>query len=86
MRISFQKFKNLMQLVALSLFLGASCNKETPPPTLSGPKTQELVRRVPEKEPDWVFGVNEKDGDKDLYFVGISKKFREERPEDSNVI
>ena len=80
MRSSFQKFKNLMQLVAvLSLFLGASCNKETPPPTPSGPKTQELVRRVPEKEPDWVFGVNEKDGDKDLYFVGISKKFREER-------
>ena len=75
MRISFQKNKNLIQLVAaLSLFLGASCNKETPPPTLSGPKTQELVRRIPEKEPDWVFGVNEKDADKDLYFTPLGGK------------
>ena len=80
MRSSSLEYKNLIQFVAaLSLFWGASCNKETPPPTPSGPKTQELVRRVPEKEPDWVFGVSEKDGDKDLYFVGISKKFREER-------
>ena len=80
MRSSFQKFKNLIQLVAaLSLFLGASCNKEKPPPTPSGPKTEELLSTSHEKKPEWLSGVQEVKGEKDLFFVGISKKFREER-------
>ena len=75
-----RKYSSLsLKLILAVAFLAAACSKEshTPPPL--GPKTQELLRRIPETEPEWVFNAEDLSDDENLYFVGISKKFREER-------
>ncbi len=66
------------KLLFLATLAVASCSPDlTPPP--SGPVTEELLKRIPEKEPDWVYVTKEIKDDENLFFVGISKKFREER-------
>ena len=69
---------SLKFILAVTLLVTA-CSKESHTPVTLGPKTQELLRRVPEIEPEWVFNGEDLSDDKNLYFVGISKKFREER-------
>ena len=70
---------SFLYLLLVATILVVACSQESQTPSLQGPKTQELFRRIPETEPEWVYNGQEKTDDENLYFVGISKRFREER-------
>lgn len=66
----------------VSLLLLGACASQPPPPPPPPPEEpirEELVRRLPEAEPEWAIrGTREEDEDF-LYFVGYSSKQAEER-------
>jgi len=70
-----------MRWLILLMLGGLSACSSVPPDTPQAdiPLSEELVRRIPEKEPDWaVLGSREED-EEHYYFVGYSAKHREER-------
>ena len=70
-----------MRWLILLMLGGLSACSSVPPvtPQADIPLSEELVRRIPEKEPDWaVLGSREED-EEHYYFVGYSAKHREER-------
>ena len=67
--MSFKIIPRTLRLLILATLVVASCSPDVRPPP-SGPVT---------KEPDWIYATKEIKDNENLFFVGISKKFREER-------
>ncbi len=66
-------------MLLLMLGMGACSVSPSPVPSTGNSLREELVRRVPEEEPEWtVLGSREED-EEHFFFVGYSKKRREER-------
>ena len=70
-----------MRWLILLLLGGLSACSAVPPPATEPekPLREELLRRIPEKEPDWAILGSREEDEEHYYFVGYSGKHREER-------
>ena len=56
--MSFKIIPRTLRLLLLATLVVASCSPDVKPPP-SGPVTEELLKSIPEKEPDWVYATKE---------------------------